>query len=120
MGLGFAYLAMVIGSAIVLAVGWMGLVEKLPRNAIAGVRTPYSMRNDDNWREVHRASGPYMVLASAAVLAASLSFLPFVFLGKIPDGLAVGMLLGQAGFIVIAVVLAAVIGTSKAKKVLGN
>lgn len=120
MAIGFAFLAMVIGSAAVLAVGWLGLTEKLPRNYIAGIRIGYSMQDDAHWREVHRAAGPYMVLSSAAVLAASLSFLPFALLGKIPESLGAVVLLGSAVFILAAVLVSTVIGVKKAKQTFGD
>lgn len=118
--MGFAFLALLLGSGILLFGGYLGLTEKLPRNKFAGIRVGYTMQNDEQWREVHRAAGPYIVLAAAAVFAASLSFMPFAFAGKIPDGLAAGMVLGLGGFLAFALLIASVSGISKAKKNLGS
>jgi uncharacterized membrane protein len=119
-GFGFGFLALFLGSAAILAVGYLGLTEKLPRNHFAGIRVRYTLKSDEHWREVHRAAGPYIILVSAAVLAASLSFMPFAFAGKIPAGLAGGMFIGMAAFLGIAVLVASLAGLSKAKKNLGQ
>lgn len=118
MGIGF--LVMALGAGALLVVGWLGLTEKLPRNYIAGIRIGYSMQDDAHWREVHRAAGPYMVLSSAAILAASLSFLPFAFAGKIPEALGGAVILGCAGFMLVALLAATVIGVKKAKQTFGD
>lgn len=118
MAIGFAFLALIAVSGALLAAGWLGLTGNLPRNHFAGIRVGYSMKSDEHWRIVHRAAGPYIVLAAAGVLSASLAFMPFAFAGKIPEGLAVVMLLGQAAFIIFAVLIATTTGLRKAHRIL--
>lgn len=58
--------------AVVGALGWRG---KLPRNRLAGIRTPATMRSDQAFQTANRAGGPLVtsgglvaVLAGAAGL----------------------------------------------------
>jgi uncharacterized membrane protein len=62
---------MLVGSIIVAEVGRRAASGTLPRNDIAGIRLPSTMRDDESWHIAHLAGGPAM--AVAGVLAAGLS-----------------------------------------------
>lgn len=44
-------------------------MPKLRRNRLAGIRTSYSLRSDENWMRVHRMGGKVSVLCGTAMLA---------------------------------------------------
>ena len=46
--------------------GWRG---ELPRNRVAGIRTPTTLGSDEAWDVAHRAAGPWMVLGSLGAIA---------------------------------------------------
>lgn len=46
---------------------------KLPRNGLAGVRTPWSLRDDENWLLTHRFAGRLFVLGGGAVFVSALA-----------------------------------------------
>jgi len=106
------------GIALVLA-GWFGLTGKLPPNAWAGIRTPYSMSSPERWYAVHRAASPIIVFAGVAVVSGALAFLPFVALGRVPDGVAAVALLSLAFLMFASAILSWWVGTSAAKRQLG-
>ncbi len=52
-----------------LAVGFLGLTERLPRNRFGGVRTPATLRDDDTFRLGNKVAGlPTMVAGLVGVL----------------------------------------------------
>lgn len=112
-------LAMVCGGGVPLVVlGWMGLVGKLPRNGFAGIRTPYTMRSDENWRETHRAAAPILIFGGVAVAMAGLAFLPFTIAGAIGDGLAGAVTIALAILLLVDALAAWQWGVRKAKALL--
>ncbi len=115
-----ALLVATIGALVVTVVGWYGMVGKLPPNAFAGIRTPYTHASPERWYAVHRAGGPFLVLPGAAALAAGLALVPFALLGKLPDALVVSVLIAQAVFILAGALASWAIGTSRAKAELGG
>jgi uncharacterized membrane protein len=59
--------ACILGGAVVAMLGnWMG---KVRRNFYVGIRTPWTLANDDVWRRTHRIGGKVMV--AAGVIAAA-------------------------------------------------
>lgn len=64
-------------AAILFALGALtiALGNYLPRvrpNYTFGIRTPWTLASEDNWRRTHRFAGPVFVAAGAAMLAAAL------------------------------------------------
>ncbi|CRK60687.1 hypothetical protein [Alloactinosynnema sp. L-07] len=52
-----------------LAVGFLGLTERLPRNRFGGVRTPATLRSDESFRLGNKVAGlPTMVAGVVGVL----------------------------------------------------
>ncbi|GAA4070984.1 MULTISPECIES: SdpI family protein [Actinomadura] len=54
--------------ALVVCVGVLGWLERLPRNGFVGVRTKASMESDRAFRAANRAAAPWMVGAGIVVL----------------------------------------------------
>lgn len=75
------------GRGVLAAVGVLFAVlawtlHDLPRNGIAGVRTPWSLASDENWRATHRVAVPGMALGGLATLLAAVA---------LPEAWAVGV-----------------------------
>jgi uncharacterized membrane protein len=62
-------LVLTIAGAIIGIVAWLGARGRLPRNCIAGMRTPATLASDEAWKAAHRASA--WALAVAAVVSVS-------------------------------------------------
>jgi uncharacterized membrane protein len=63
----------VIGVLLAVTGNWLG---KLRRNAVIGIRTPWTLASDAVWERTHRLGGRWMVAHGIAVAAAAI-FLPF-------------------------------------------
>ncbi len=111
----WALLVGTLASAAVVVVGWLGFVGKLPRNRLAGIRTSYTLANDERWYAVHRSGGPVMLLGAVAALAAGLAFLPFALAGKVGDALAAAVLIAMAVMLLVAAIGGWLYGVSRAK-----
>ncbi|OUO35956.1 SdpI family protein [Olsenella sp. An290] len=66
-----------VSTAILFALGalMIALGNYLPRvkpNYTFGIRTPWTLASEDNWRHTHRFAGPVFVVAGAAMLVAAL------------------------------------------------
>lgn len=104
-----------LAGLLLVMFGWLGLVGRLPRNYIAGIRTPYTMRSDENWHATHRAAAPVLIFGGVAVAAAGLAFLPFAIAGTIGDALAAGISLALAAVLFITAVASWLYGTHAAR-----
>lgn len=110
-----AFLAVLIGSGLIIYIGLRGLQEKLPRQRWAGIRTPYSMANDEQWYAVHRHGSPYLIFGGVASFATSLAMLPFALAGKLPDEFAIVVVLAAALMLGVSAVLSWILGVRGAK-----
>ncbi len=113
-------LAMLFGAGVVIVVGWYAWQEKLPRQGWAGIRTPYSMANDEQWRLVHRYGAPYLIFGGVAVFAASMALFPFAVAGALPDAFSAAVLLASALILGASAVMSWVFGVRGAKAQLGQ
>ncbi len=116
----FGLLVTTAAGLIVLTVGWLGLRGRLPRNHIAGIRTPYTMRSDENWYASHRYAGPVLIYAGVAVAASGLALLPFAAAGVLPAWLLDGAVTAQVIVLLAAVIASWLYGTRKARVELGG
>ena len=80
---------------VVLWIGWLGYIGKLKPNRFVGIVTGYTRESEENWRAVHRAAGPFLVLGSVAAVAAGLAFLPFALTSNVPGGLLLAVIIAQ-------------------------
>jgi uncharacterized membrane protein len=111
---------MTLGAAVITAVGWYAWLGKLPRQHIAGIRTPYTMANDEQWYAAHKYGAPYLIFGGVATLAMSLAVLPFAIAGVLPDAFAAAVLLASAFVILIAALCSWFFGVKTAKSHLGQ
>jgi uncharacterized membrane protein len=105
-----AFLVLLLVGGIVAAVGVLGLLGRLPPNSWAGIRLPYTMACDKRWYDTHRGAAPVFIFGGVAVAVVNLSFLPFAIAGRIPDGLALVVVLASAFAILLVVLQAALVG----------
>ena len=109
------FLVMLIGSSALVAVGWYGWQEKLPRQYWAGIRTKYTLANDEQWKAVHRIGAPYMIFGGVAAFAGALAALPFAISGDLPDTFAASVLAALAVLIGLTALLSWLLGVRGAK-----
>jgi uncharacterized membrane protein len=110
-----ALAVLALGGLVLIVIGWLGLVGRLPRNHWAGIRTFYTMRNDENWYATHRAAGPLLIFGGVAVTAAALAFLPFAIAGKVPDRLAAAVSVALACVVFATAIASWLYGTRVAR-----
>ncbi len=65
------YMLAIIGIMFV-AIG--NLLPKIPQNYFAGIRTPWTLSSEENWRKTHRLGGRSFVFGG--IITASASFFP--------------------------------------------
>ena len=63
---------LVILALVVLTVGLLGFIEKLPGNGVVGLRIPEVRKSSENWVLAHKIAGPAWMGAGAALLSAAL------------------------------------------------
>lgn len=57
-----------VGVAVGVLFVFIGdLLPKIPRNLLAGIRTPWTLRDPDVWFRTHRMAGPVFMVAGALV-----------------------------------------------------
>lgn len=110
------FVLLLAGGLALAVIGWMGLLEKLPPNHFAGIRTPFTMKSADNWYRTHRAAAPLLIFGGVAVTAVALACLPFALLGKLPDGFALTVAVMGAVLVLGTAVGAWLAGTAAAKR----
>jgi uncharacterized membrane protein len=79
----FVLVLIAIAGLLVTWIGFAGLTGQLRRNYFAGIRTSYTVRNDENWNAVHHAAGPVFMFGGVLVTATALAFIPFAFADKL-------------------------------------
>ena len=58
---------------VVIALGRMAAAGKLPRNLLAGIRIPSTMRSDEAWRSGHKAASKSLTVAGLGPVLAALA-----------------------------------------------
>lgn len=113
---GLVMLIVVVGSLAVTLLGVLGLLEKLPPNSFAGIRTPYTRSSPENWYRTHRAAAPLLIWGGVAGTMAGLAFLPFAIAGKLGDGLSSGVVVAIAAVLLICCIAGWLYGEHSAKR----
>lgn len=108
------------GGLLLVVFGWLSLVQKLPRNGFAGIRTPYTMRSDENWYATHRAAAPLLIFGGVAIFMAGLAFFPFTLAGKVSNGLAAAVTMALIVVLLADVLAAWQLGVRSARSSLHN
>jgi uncharacterized membrane protein len=65
-------LGLVLAGTVMVAIGRLADAGRLPRNPIAGIRIPSTMRSDAAWKAGHRAGARALTAAGLGPLAAAL------------------------------------------------
>lgn len=113
-------LVMTLGAAVVTLVGWYSWLGKLPRQGFAGIRTPYTMANDEQWYAAHRYGAPYLIFGGVACVAVGLAALPFAIAGELPEVFGTTLVLASAGTLLVAALSSWYFGVKAAKTHLGQ
>ncbi len=106
-----------------LAFGFVGRKAAegtLRPNRWAGIRTPYTYSSDEAWYATHRHAGPILERTGLAVGVASLVLLVFTAAGVLGPAEAAVAALGLAALMVIAAIVAWWLGTSRARREMGQ
>lgn len=111
----FALALVTLGGLAVVVLGWLGWLEKLPPNGLAGIRIPYTRRSPENWYATHHAAAPLLIFGGVAIVAAGMAFLPFSLAGKVSDGLAAGITIALTGVLLMTVLAGTVVGVKSAR-----
>ena len=61
-------IGVIVGGAVVLWVANESWREKLPRNLIAGIRTPSTLRSDEAWTIANKVAAPLEAAGGAALV----------------------------------------------------
>ncbi len=62
---------MALGGIIVITVGRLSAAGLLPRNMLAGIRIPSTLRSDETWRAGHEAAATALTVAGLGPIAAA-------------------------------------------------
>ncbi|MGE3075627.1 MAG: SdpI family protein [Dehalococcoidia bacterium] len=114
------YIALLFVSMTLIMIGWQGWMGKLPRQHFAGIRTPYSMANDEQWKAVHRYGSPYLIFGGVAAFAAALAMLPFAIAGALPSGFVLATVIAIGAVLLGTALLSWRKGVTGAKAELGH
>ncbi len=109
-----------VGGMVLIILGWMGLTGRLPRNGIAGIRTPYTMKSDQHWYAAHRNGAPILIFGGVAVFMTGLAFFPFTIADKVPPGLAFSVTLAMTCILLVSALVSWQVGVRGAKRELGE
>ncbi len=108
-------LALVSSALIALLfwyLAWAGARERLPRNAIVGIRLPATTGSDRAWYAAHRAASPHSIGAGIWFL---LSGLAAALLADSDNGRAIILCSGWAiGFVSVAIAIVAAVRAARA------
>lgn len=105
------FIVLVLGAVAFVVIGVLSLLQKLPRNAIVGIRTPFTLESDRNWYATHRAGAPWMIFGGVAVMMASIAFLPFALIGKLSDAAALTIIIILTVLLLVSAIGAWLFGT---------
>jgi SdpI/YfhL protein family len=60
-----------LSGVIMVTVGRMSAAERLPRNILAGIRIPSTLRSDEAWRAGHKAAAAALTVAGLGPIVAA-------------------------------------------------
>jgi len=110
-----AFAALTLGGVVLVVIGWMGWAGRLPRNHIAGIRTPYTMRSDANWYATHRYAGPLYVVWGALLAVVGVLASVLTVVGWLPTGPATAVSLALTVLALGGVIAGWLYGTRRAR-----
>lgn len=114
------FAVILLGGVVLSLIGWLGMHGRLPKQRVAGIRTPYTLSSEARWEATHRHGSPFLFFGGVATVAAAAALLPFALAGRLPDGFAIASFIALANLGVFSAVLAWVIGESRARRELGD
>lgn len=113
---GIGLILVTLAAIGLVAIGWLGWLQRLPPNHFAGIRTPFTLRSPENWYRTHHAAAPLLIFGGIAVVAVGISCIPFALAGKLPGGFVRIVLSAQLGMVLATALLSWRMGTSAAKR----
>jgi uncharacterized membrane protein len=105
-----AAVVMVVAGVLVTLVGVLGWMGRLPRNRLAGLRTPATLRSDRAFEAGNRAAGPATTLGGAAAIVSG------VIAAVLPEGDVAACVLVGALVLTVLAVVGAVQGVHAARR----
>ena len=100
----------IVAGGLVAFVGLLGRLGRLPRNRLAGVRTPATLRSDRAFEVGNRVAAPAVIAGGVAAMVGGLVAL------SLPERDEVGTVLAGAVVMVILAVVGGVRGDRAARK----
>lgn len=104
-----------LGGVLLVVLGLMGLLGKLPASHISGIRGPFATRSDENSYSTLRAAAPLFIFGGVAATMAGLAVFPFAVAGKVSDGLAASVCVAVAMLLGVTAIAAWFFGTRSAR-----
>lgn len=95
---------------LILVLGILSAIRKLPMNSLAGLRFPSTMVDDSVWRHSHRKAAPWMVLSGLGATVAGTA-------AVITQDATGGWVMGGVGWMLVMILIASYVATQAAKKV---
>ncbi len=119
-GFAIAFVAMAVGGFTIGIIGRKATEGTLRPNRWAGIRTPYTYSSDEAWYATHRHAGPILERAGFAIAVASLILLVLGMAGVFGPAVAAIGALALTAVMLTAAIAAWWIGTSRARRELGQ
>jgi len=113
----FAALFLLIGltDCSLVYLGWLASQSRLRPNRWSGIRTSFTMANDENWYRAHRAAAPVLIAAGIVQGLGGFVLAGVATAGRLPPAAAVGALLTLAAVALVGAIGGWLIGTRHAK-----
>lgn len=95
--------------------GWLASQGRLRPNRWAGIRTSFTMANEENWYRTHRAAAPVLIAAGIVQGLGGFVLAGVAIAGRLPPAAAIGALLTLAAVALVGAIGGWLIGTRSAK-----
>ncbi len=100
--------SVVLVGALLLVLGVLSSLRKLPMNSIAGLRFPSTMVDDATWRYAHHKAAGWLILSGVGMLVAGTVTIAV-------DDTTGAWVMGGTGWMLLMILIASYIATRAAK-----